>query len=139
MYFLVFLVSKDLKIADLLWPFEDSAGGVSHDAIHNSVARFMGGAKVVSESARGRVATTRSGWISLGDYKGNTPNTAESTLTVPTLDTTQHRYPRYKKLCKKWTCFAVSQSATSRLQKIKWATFFPKLTASVILQSAFRE
>jgi len=65
-------VSKDLKTADLLWPFEDSAGGVSHDAIHNSVARFMGGAKVVSASARGRVATTSSasGWISLGDYKG---------------------------------------------------------------------
>ena len=103
MNFLVFLVSKDLKTADLLWPFEDSAGGVSHDAIHNSVARFMGGAKVVSASARGRVATTSSasGWISLGDYKGNTPNTAESTFTVLTLDTTQHRIPQIQKNCVK--------------------------------------
>lgn len=61
-----------LKIPDLFWSFEDSAGGVSHDAIHKTVARFLGGAKVVSTSARGHVASpsTARGWISLGDYKG---------------------------------------------------------------------
>lgn len=74
--FLLLSETTALKIPDLFWSFEDSAGGVSHDAIHKTVARFLGGAKVVSTSARGHVASTSTarGWISLGDYKGNTSN-----------------------------------------------------------------
>ena len=74
---ILFSASKVLHSADLYWSFEDSAGGVSHDAVRKRVARLMGGARVVSTSGRGHVADTSEakGWISLGDFKGTASTT----------------------------------------------------------------
>lgn len=70
---MLFSRPTDIQTTDLFWSFEDSSGGVSHDAMHKRAAYFLGGAKVVSTNTRGHVASTGSarGWISLGDFKGN--------------------------------------------------------------------